>query len=77
MDIANRKAKQMKINQSMPEFCHAHSGLVADMENCKRDIDQLQTQVDAMRVRSVGILVTTIFTLIGVIVTLGMIILKK
>jgi len=66
----------MKLNQNSQEFCQDHSG-ICEKINALENSDTRQWQaIDSMRNRSLANLVATVFTLIGIIVTLATMLLK-
>ena len=67
----------MKLNQNSQEFCQDHSGVCEKMKALERSDEQQWQAINGMRNRSMANLVATIFTLIGIIVTLATMLFKS
>ena len=60
----------MRLNPSDSEFCQDHSGVCEKMKALEKSDEQQWTAINGIRNRSMATLITTVFTLIGIIVTL-------
>jgi len=60
----------MRVKENHFEFCQEHSGVCEKMNAIEKLYNQQRDDLNTMRNRSMATLITTVFTLIGIIITL-------